>query len=194
MRSQYRIIICLISVTVLFVICSLPVFSKAFEFVVIPIPKTETYYDKHFYAKYDITPHSQEEDNTLASYASITGTEYSNAASCDIKVQTFIADEMGGTAFSNLYTQAAYVSLEIVLAGSNERFFQESAVRYFSDGTSCEITAESLGDFNEKDTIKYYASKHRIFIGLPQSEADYPVGHPNNTEIRFVSPDYLKYN
>ncbi len=148
-----------------------------------------TYDDWHFFSEYDLTPFSVEDDVWLSSYAAISATERSAAASSDITAETYVANEMQDSVWSNVYLQASYLRLDVVL-DSGENYKKVVAARSSIDGGLCRLSVSDVGEFKEKDIIMHFGSLHMLYIGNPRYAADVPPLHVNTLLHWFMSKDY----
>lgn len=130
-----------------------------------------------------------QDDEWLNSYAAISGTERSIAASSDITAETYVENELQDPVWCNIYLHASYLRLDIIL-DSGETYKTAVASRSSIDGGLCRLSVSDVGEFKENDIIKHYGSVHMLYIGYPRCESDVPKSHPNTQICLFSSKDY----
>lgn len=145
-----------------------------------------TYEKWNFFSTIGTPPLFDKEYNKLSSYAAISGTEHISAVSSDMMAETYIANEIQDSVWGDLYLQAAYVRLDVVL-DSGKELSLECAARNISDGAVCRLYVCEMDNFAKNDTIKHFASTHRLFIGLARYDQDYQMDHLNNLIKSFCS-------
>lgn len=191
MKILYRFLAIGCIIVLLFQLISFSAVAKMVYTYVYEVLLTDTHRCIPFHSKVDITPYSQNENNALGSFASIHGSEYKIAALSDIIAQTHIANEMEDSIFHYLYTQVGYVDLEITLE-AGETFYGKSVATSELEGVACAISSSSIGEYNDNDTIKYFVSTHKIYVGLVRYEVNYSGEHCNNITIRFANNAYIR--
>lgn len=130
-----------------------------------------------------------QDDEWLNSYAAISGTERSIAASSDITAETYVENELQDPVWCNINLHASYLRLDIIL-DSGETYKTAVASRSSIDGGLCRLSVSDVGEFKENDIIKHYGSVHMLYIGYPRYEFDVPKLHPNTKIYLFSSKDY----
>lgn len=188
-RKLINISALLFAVTLLLQIICIPTSARRTQLQYLTFRPENNYQERQFYYKKIFASHYVEDDEWLSSYASISATERSAAASSDITAETYVENELQDPVWCNIYLHASYLRLDIIL-DSGETYKTAVASRSSIDGGLCRLSVSDVGEFDENDIIKHYGSVHMLYIGCPKYESDVPKGHPNVLIYMFSSRDY----
>lgn len=124
----------------------------------------------------------ENKNRTLESCAVITVTDYS-VCTTDLTCSTYAKNEHSDSIWNGIYTNIAYVYLEVEL-DSKQFFSDECAVKTsVSIGEKCELAASDLIEAVNADTVARFKSTHRIYECLPRYYLKASSFHQNNETV-----------